>query len=102
MPRGLLLLARLRFVNSSSRTRSSEVTSASSAAGASRRGLWSNGKTAWVADSGQDRLFAYDLKSRERDEEREVELDTRNRDPRGIWSRPRHRAWASFSQATTS
>ena len=42
--------------------------------------------TAWVADSGQDRLFAYDLESGERDEEREVELAERNRDPRGIWS----------------
>ena len=50
------------------------------------RGLWSNGKTAWVADSGQDRLFAYDLESGERVEEREIELPRDNREARAIWS----------------
>ena len=49
-------------------------------------GIWSDGVTVWVADSGQDQLFAYDLESGERDEAREFELAERNRDPRGIWS----------------
>ena len=50
------------------------------------RGLWSDGETVWVSDSGRDRLFAYDLASGRRDEERELELPRDNRDPRGIWS----------------
>ncbi len=49
-------------------------------------GIWSDGLTAWVADSGQDQLFAYVLESGERHEAREFELAARNRDPRGIWS----------------
>ena len=40
----------------------------------------------WVSDSGQDRLFAYDLESGERLEQREFELAERNRDARAIWS----------------
>ena len=62
------------------------MSSSSTRANRAPRGLWSNGKTAWVADSGQDRLFAYDLESGERDEKREIELAERNGDPRGIWS----------------
>ena len=47
-------------------------------------GIWSDGKTVWIADSGQDRLFAYLLEPAGRElEEREFELDERNRDPRG-------------------
>ena len=50
------------------------------------RGFWSDGVTAWVSDSGRDRLFAYRLASGERDEERELTLPRANRDARGIWS----------------
>ncbi len=46
------------------------------------RGFWSDGERAWVSDSGQDRVFAYDLVTGER----ELELAERNRDARGIWS----------------
>ena len=49
-------------------------------------GIWSDGATVWVADSGQDRLFAYDLNTGERIEEMELELHEENRDPRDIWS----------------
>ena len=42
--------------------------------------------TAWVADSGQDQLFAWVSQSGERHEAREFELAERNRDPRGIWA----------------
>ena len=40
----------------------------------------------WVSDSGRDRLFAHDLTSGERLAERDLELDARNGDARGIWS----------------
>ena len=49
-------------------------------------GIWSDGETIWIADSGQDQLFAYNLASGERLEARDIELAERNRDPRGIWS----------------
>ena len=49
-------------------------------------GIWSDGETVWIADSGQDQLFAYSLAGGERLEERDFELADRNRDPRGIWS----------------
>ncbi len=49
-------------------------------------GLWSDGATVWVSDSGQDTLFAYELGSGERLEARDIELAEDNRDPRGVWS----------------
>lgn len=49
-------------------------------------GIWSNGETVWVSDSGQDRLFAYNVEDGEREESLEIELADDNRDPRGIWS----------------
>ncbi len=39
-----------------------------------------------MSDSGQERLFAYDFQSGERVPERDIDLDTRNRDARGICS----------------
>ena len=39
-----------------------------------------------VSDSGQQRLFAYDLATRDRLEGRESELAEGNSDARGIWS----------------
>ncbi|MYD65510.1 MAG: hypothetical protein F4X26_05955 [Chloroflexi bacterium] len=50
------------------------------------RGIWADGTTAWVSDSGQDKLFAYDLATGERVEERDMALARRNRDARGIWA----------------
>ena len=52
-------------------------------------GLWGDGATIWVAqnsDGGGDGVYAYDLASGERVEEREFELDTANLAPRGLWS----------------
>ncbi len=52
-------------------------------------GLWGDGATIWVAqnsDGGGDGVFAYDLASGERLEDREFELDTANLAPRGLWS----------------
>ena len=50
------------------------------------RGFWSDRSVVWVSDSGRERLFAYDLATGERLEEREFELPRENRDARGIWS----------------
>ena len=52
-------------------------------------GLWSDGTTLWLAENGDgadDAIYAYDLKTGERVEEREFELAERNRAPRGVWS----------------
>ena len=51
------------------------------------RGVWSDGSTAWVSDSGRNRLFAHNIESGERLPERDIALADRNRDARGIWSR---------------
>ena len=51
--------------------------------------IWSDGETLWVlenAATGADTVFAYDLESGERIEDREFELDPRNRFSHGIWS----------------
>ena len=49
-------------------------------------GICSDGNVVWIADSGQDQLFAYRLDDGARLPGRDLELDERNRDPRGIWS----------------
>ena len=52
-------------------------------------GLWSDGTTLWLAENGDgadDAIYAYDLESGERVEDREFELNERNRAPRGVWS----------------
>ena len=50
-------------------------------------GMWSDGVTLWLAHNGDgadDAVYAYDLESGERVEEREFELDETNRAPRGV------------------
>ena len=62
-------------------------------------GIWSDGETLWVAqnsDGGGDEVFAYDLASGERREDREFELDGANLAPRGLWS-DRTTIWVSDS-----
>ncbi len=52
-------------------------------------GSWSDGTVLWIAENGPgagDAVYAYDLQTGERVEEREFELDERNRAPRGVWS----------------
>ena len=52
-------------------------------------GLWSDGATLWVIEDGEGSggaVYAYDLASGERAEEREFALDETNRAPRGVWS----------------
>ena len=65
-------------------------------------GLWSDGTTLWVADNADgagdagDAVYAYDLASGERVEEREFDLAEANRAPRGLWS-DRSVVWVSDS-----
>ena len=52
-------------------------------------GLWSDGKTLWIGENGEgadDEVYAYELASGERVEEREFALHESNRAPRGFWS----------------
>ncbi|MCY4639275.1 MAG: hypothetical protein OXC94_02915 [Chloroflexi bacterium] len=50
------------------------------------RGVAGAGEVVWVADSGHDRLFAYDREGGEPLPARDIRLDARNSDARGIWS----------------
>ena len=62
-------------------------------------GVWGKGGTLWVAQNGDgadDGVYAYDLATGERAEEREFELDETNRAPRGLWS-DGETAWVSDS-----
>ncbi len=62
-------------------------------------GLWSDGTTLWILENGDgadDAIYAYDLETGERVEEREFELDNTNRAPRGVWS-DRTVLWVSDS-----
>ncbi len=52
-------------------------------------GMWSDGATLWLLQNGagaDDAVYAYDLDTGQRDEDREFELAERNRAPRGVWS----------------
>ena len=62
-------------------------------------GTWSDGTTLWVLENGSgadDAIYAYDLKTGERVEDREFELDETNRAPRSVWS-DRTVLWVSDS-----
>ena len=62
-------------------------------------GTWSDGATLWVLENGDgadDAIYAYDLKTGERVEDREFELDETNRAPRSVWS-DRTVLWVSDS-----
>ena len=62
-------------------------------------GAWSDGVTLWLAENGDgadDAVYAYDLESGERVEDREFELDDANLAPRGVWS-DRSTVWISDS-----
>ncbi len=62
-------------------------------------GTWSDGATLWVLenrDGAVGAIYAYDLKTGERVEDREFKLDEANRAPRGVWS-DGSTAWVSDS-----
>ncbi len=52
-------------------------------------GMWSDGATLWLLQNGtgaDDAIYAYDLDTGQRDDDRDFDLDERNRAPRGVWS----------------
>ena len=62
-------------------------------------GQWSDGTTLWILENGDgadDAVYAYDLETGERVEDREFELAEANRAPRGVWS-DGSTAWVSDS-----
>ena len=52
------------------------------------RGLWSDGMTMWVAGDSDDKLYAYNLEDKMRDEDQDFDglKAAGNEDPAGIWS----------------
>ena len=49
-------------------------------------GTWSDGTTIWVSDSGDDKLFAYDLSGKNRKSGKDIGLHNGNDAPADIWS----------------
>ena len=60
-------------------------------------GSWSDGVILWIAENGDGADDAYDLQTGERVEERDFELDERNRAPRGVWCDGKAVLWVSDS-----
>ncbi len=49
-------------------------------------GIWASGTNLWVANSGEDRIFAYDLRTGDHDAEKGFDLGEGNTYAQGIWS----------------
>ena len=49
-------------------------------------GMWGSGAILWVSDSEDDKLYAYNLGTKARDEAKDFALHADNADPWGIWS----------------
>ena len=49
-------------------------------------GAWSDGEYAWIADSGDDKLYVYEVATGTRQNSREFDLDTENVSATGVWS----------------
>ena len=51
-------------------------------------GIWSDGATMWVADYQDDKIYAYNMSSKERDEGKDFNTlnGAGNNDPAGLWS----------------
>ncbi|MYH97720.1 MAG: hypothetical protein F4129_14590, partial [Acidimicrobiia bacterium] len=67
---------------------SAGTTIALAAANQASRGVWSDGTTVWVADSSQDKIYAYSLADGSRDATKDIDdLNAAGANhPRGIWS----------------
>ena len=50
--------------------------------------MWSNGNTMWVADPGDDKIYAYRMADKQRDASKDFDtlIAAGNNDPTGIWS----------------
>ena len=49
-------------------------------------GVWSDGQTAWVSDSDDAKVYAYDLDAGTREPDGDFDLLDTNEDPRALWS----------------
>ena len=49
-------------------------------------GTWADGNTIWVADTDDDKLYAYNLVTGAHDGDKDITLSDGNRDPSAIWS----------------
>ena len=52
----------------------------------SPQGIWFNATTVWVADTGDDKLYAYLRSDGTRQADKDISLHSENENPRGIWS----------------
>ena len=50
------------------------------------RGIWSDGTTMWITNTGASTLFAYTLATSARDTSKDISLDSDNTNAWGIWS----------------
>ena len=50
------------------------------------QGIWADDTHMWVADADDLKLYAYELASRTRNSDKDIDLDSENADPKGIWS----------------
>ncbi len=64
-------------------------------------GIWSDRTTIWVADSGDDKLYAYNLATKARDSNKEIDLDSNNSNPSGLWANETI-IWVADSVFTTT
>ena len=49
-------------------------------------GIWSDGTTMWVADTGDDKVYAYRMSDRSRNPDSDFDMDSDNGSPQAIWS----------------
>ena len=63
-----------------------DINTLEAAGNADPQGIWSDATTMWVADSEDNKLYAYTLATGARDTDKEFNLHADNDDPRGIWS----------------
>ena len=87
---GDILWYALRAWDFATGARRADLEFVAAASGWSPTGFWSDGVTMWFADTGEDKIFAYDIASRTRRED--LEFDTLvaqrrgNTEPSGLWS----------------
>ncbi|MGI9256420.1 MAG: hypothetical protein ACR2PY_05745 [Salinispira sp.] len=65
-----------------------DFTTLSAAGNAAPRGIWSDGTTMWVADDGDDKIYAYNMISKKRDADKDFDtlVAAGNTTPTDIWS----------------
>ena len=64
-------------------------------------GIWSDRTTIWVADDVDDKLYAYNLATKARDSDKEIDLDSNNSKPSGLWANETT-IWVADSVFTTT